>query len=116
MRQPHYILPCLQKPPWREASWNEGILSTLTLLSLAQLMIVLDFSIVNVALPSIQSQFFLAPAKLQWVVSAYAIISGSLLLLELVIPSTVLALYLVQRDAARQRAQEHQRSSKAPHG
>jgi MFS family permease len=29
----------------------------LVLLSLAQLMIVLDFSIVNVALPSIQSQF-----------------------------------------------------------
>ncbi len=53
----------------------------LILLSLAQLMIVLDFSIVNVALPSIQSQFSLAPTRLQWVVSAYAITFGGFLLL-----------------------------------
>ncbi len=51
------------------------------LLSLAQLMIVLDFSIVNVALPSIQSQFDLAPTQLQWVVSAYALTFGGFLLL-----------------------------------
>lgn len=53
----------------------------LILLSLAQLMIVLDFSIVNVALPSIQSQFHLTPTKLQWVVSAYALAFGGFLLL-----------------------------------
>jgi len=53
----------------------------LPLLSLAQLMIVLDFSIVNVALPSIQSQFELAPINLQWVVSAYALTFGGFLLL-----------------------------------
>ena len=53
----------------------------LIFLSLAQLMIVLDFSIVNVALPSIQSQFNLSPTSLQWVVSAYAITFGSFLLL-----------------------------------
>ncbi len=53
----------------------------LILLSLAQLMIVLDFSIVNVALPSIQSQFQLAPTTLQWVVSAYALTFGGFLLL-----------------------------------
>ncbi len=53
----------------------------LVLLSLAQLMIVLDFSIVNVALPSIQSQFHLTPTKLQWVVSAYALTFGGFLLL-----------------------------------
>jgi EmrB/QacA subfamily drug resistance transporter len=53
----------------------------LPLLSLAQLMIVLDFSIVNVALPSIQAQFGLAPINLQWVVSAYALTFGGFLLL-----------------------------------
>lgn len=53
----------------------------LVLLSIAQLMIVLDFSIVNVALPSIQSQFSLTPTSLQWVVSAYALTFGSFLLL-----------------------------------
>jgi EmrB/QacA subfamily drug resistance transporter len=53
----------------------------LVLLSMAQLMIVLDFSIVNVALPSIQFQFDLSPTELQWVVSAYALTFGSFLLL-----------------------------------
>ncbi len=53
----------------------------LALLSLAQLMIVLDFSIVNVALPSIEAQFHLTPTQLQWVVSAYALTFGGFLLL-----------------------------------
>ncbi|MEN6292081.1 MAG: MFS transporter, partial [Methanobacterium sp.] len=53
----------------------------LILLSMAQLMIILDFSVVNVALPSIQSEFNLAPTELQWVVSAYALTFGSFLLL-----------------------------------
>ena len=53
----------------------------LALLAIAQLMGVLDFSIVNVALPSIQREFHLAPADLQWVVSAYALLFGGFLLL-----------------------------------
>lgn len=53
----------------------------LALLAVAQLMGVLDFSIVNVALPSIQRDFHLTPADLQWVVSAYALMFGGFLLL-----------------------------------
>jgi EmrB/QacA subfamily drug resistance transporter len=53
----------------------------LALLAVAQLMGVLDFSIVNVALPSIQRNFHMAPADLQWVVSAYALMFGGFLLL-----------------------------------
>jgi MFS family permease len=53
----------------------------LALLAIAQLMGVLDFSIVNVALPSIQRTFHLAPADLQWIVSAYAFMLGGFLLL-----------------------------------
>jgi MFS family permease len=53
----------------------------LALLAVAQLMGVLDFSIVNIALPSIQRMFHLAPADLQWVVSAYALVFGGFLLL-----------------------------------
>lgn len=45
----------------------------LALLATAGLMGVLDFSIVNVAVPSIQRAFHLAPADLQWMVSAYAL-------------------------------------------
>jgi EmrB/QacA subfamily drug resistance transporter len=54
----------------------------LALLAVAQLMGVLDFSIVNVALPSIQLTFHLAPADLQWMVSAYALMFGGFLLLS----------------------------------
>src|SRR5260370_18687147 len=53
----------------------------LALLAVAQLMGVLDFSILNIGLPSIQRTFHLAPADLQWVVSAYALVFGGFLLL-----------------------------------
>src|SRR5205807_164952 len=47
----------------------------------AQLMVVLDFSIVNVALPSIQRDLGFSPGGLQWVVTAYSIAFGGLLML-----------------------------------
>jgi EmrB/QacA subfamily drug resistance transporter len=53
----------------------------LLLLCAAQFMVVLDFSIVNVALPTIQQSFGLPQAQLQWLVSAYALSFGGLLLL-----------------------------------
>ena len=53
----------------------------LALLSVAYLMVVLDISIVNVALPSIQSELDFAPENLQWVVSGYALTFGGFLLL-----------------------------------
>src|SRR5690242_8621817 len=48
---------------------------------LAQLMIVLDVTIVNVALPSIQHDLNFNQAHLSWVVNAFLITFGSLLLL-----------------------------------
>jgi EmrB/QacA subfamily drug resistance transporter len=48
---------------------------------LAQFMVVLDNTIVNVALPSIQSGLHFSPANLQWVVNAYTLIFGGFLLL-----------------------------------
>jgi EmrB/QacA subfamily drug resistance transporter len=53
----------------------------LALLSVAYLMVVLDISIVNVALPSIQTDLAFAPENLQWVVSGYALTFGGFLLL-----------------------------------
>jgi EmrB/QacA subfamily drug resistance transporter len=50
-------------------------------LSMAQFMVVLDFTIVNVALPSIQRDLHVATTTLQWVVSGYAVAFGGLLLL-----------------------------------
>jgi EmrB/QacA subfamily drug resistance transporter len=53
----------------------------LAVLGVAYLMVVLDISIVNVALPSIESDLNFAPEDLQWVVSGYALTFGGLLLL-----------------------------------
>ena len=53
----------------------------LAVLGVAYLMVVLDVSIVNVALPSIQEELDFSPENLQWVVSAYALTFGGFLLL-----------------------------------
>lgn len=53
----------------------------LILLALAQFMVVLDVSIVNVALPAIQRAFNMSQTNLQWIVTAYTIAFGGFLLL-----------------------------------
>src|SRR5215217_8550616 len=53
----------------------------LAVLGVAYLMVVLDVSIVNVALPSIQTELNFAPENLQWVISGYALTFGGFLLL-----------------------------------
>jgi EmrB/QacA subfamily drug resistance transporter len=53
----------------------------LALLSAVQFMVVLDIAIVNVALPSIQVDLGFSQENLQWVISAYALVFGGLLLL-----------------------------------
>jgi EmrB/QacA subfamily drug resistance transporter len=53
----------------------------LVVVCFGQLMIVLDSTIVNVALPSIQRDLHFSQADLTWVVNAYLITYGSLLLL-----------------------------------
>jgi EmrB/QacA subfamily drug resistance transporter len=50
-------------------------------LSMAQFMVVLDFTIINVALPSIQHGLHVATTTLQWLVSGYAVAFGGFLLL-----------------------------------
>ncbi|GAC1363112.1 MAG: DHA2 family efflux MFS transporter permease subunit [Ktedonobacteraceae bacterium] len=53
----------------------------LALLCASQFMVVLDFSIVNIALPSIQHDLGLSTQNLQWIVSAYSLTFGGFLLL-----------------------------------
>ena len=50
-------------------------------LSLAQLMVFLDTTIINVALPAIQQAMRLSGPELEWMVTAYAVPFGGLLLL-----------------------------------
>lgn len=55
--------------------------SVLIVLSVAQFMVILDITVVNVALPSIGEALAFAPGDLQWVVTAYVLFTGGFLLL-----------------------------------
>ncbi|MFM9595066.1 MFS transporter [Streptomyces scabiei] len=67
-------LPSSGTPP-RHRWW------ILTVIGVAQLMVVLDSTIVNIALPSAQKDLGFSDGDRQWVVTAYALAFGSLLLL-----------------------------------
>ncbi|CAN5290897.1 MFS transporter [soil metagenome] len=60
---------------------NRRLGLALIVISTAQLMVVLDATIVNIALPSIQIDLALSNASLQWVITAYTLAFGGLLLL-----------------------------------
>src|SRR6058998_3550609 len=53
----------------------------LVLVCMAQFMVVLDATVVNVALPSIQKDLEISDADLQWIVNAYTLTFGGFLLL-----------------------------------
>src|SRR5215472_7023630 len=53
----------------------------LLVIATAQLMVVLDATIVNVALPHMQAALRFSGSGLEWVVNAYALVLGGLLLL-----------------------------------
>jgi EmrB/QacA subfamily drug resistance transporter len=61
----------MRRSPW----------ATLTVLALAQFIVVLDVTIVNVALPDIRSDLGFSTDGLQWVISAYTLLFGGFLLL-----------------------------------
>ncbi|HEY8581342.1 MAG TPA: MFS transporter [Capillimicrobium sp.] len=53
----------------------------LVLVCLAQFMVVLDVTIVNVAMPSIQADLGMSESDLQWIINAYTLVFGGFLLL-----------------------------------
>ena len=59
----------------KHASWL-----TLAIIALAQFMVILDVTVVNVALPSIGSDLRFDGSQLQWVVTAYVLFTGGLML------------------------------------
>jgi EmrB/QacA subfamily drug resistance transporter len=67
------------RPQAGEVAEHQGL--GLALILIAAFMVVLDFSIVNVALPSIEREFGFSAAAVQWVVTGYAIAFGGLLIL-----------------------------------
>jgi EmrB/QacA subfamily drug resistance transporter len=63
--------PDSERKPW----------TTLILLGLAQFMVILDITVVNLALPSIAEDLAFAESDLQWVITAYVLFTGGLLML-----------------------------------
>jgi EmrB/QacA subfamily drug resistance transporter len=64
-----------------EATENRRRWLVLALLVAAQFMVVLDVAIVNVALPSIRTDLHFSQVSLQWVITAYTILFGGVLML-----------------------------------
>src|SRR5438093_10091453 len=69
----------VRQSPMRRHATNPWVV--LVLICLAQFMVVLDATIVNVALPSIQTDLHLSEGNLQWIVNAYTLFFGGFLLL-----------------------------------
>jgi hypothetical protein len=73
----------MQAGPHSSRAWVAGLGwagLAMTLICSAQFVLQLDFSIVNVALPTIQRDLHMPAAQLQWVATGYALTFGSLLL------------------------------------
>jgi EmrB/QacA subfamily drug resistance transporter len=68
-------------PPQRTESAHPHLRATLLLSCLAQFMVILDVSVVNVALPSIRNGLHFSEVDLQWVVNAYTVTFAGFLLL-----------------------------------
>jgi EmrB/QacA subfamily drug resistance transporter len=70
-----------QSPRGGQSTGARNLGLVLAVLAGAQFLVALDISIITVAVPSIEHQMAFSPAGLQWVVNAYALPFGGLLLL-----------------------------------
>ena len=94
----HYrpVLPCVShtgvsadrlgrqqplSPPESQDQGSRRLALALTVISASQLMVVLDATIVTVALPSIRTALHFSAVNLQWTISAYTLAFGGFLLL-----------------------------------
>ena len=83
LTQPKLTQPKLTQPktPQTQPPHRTRRPLQLALILVAAFMVVLDFSIVNVALPSIERELHMPPDAVQWIVTGYAISFGGLLIL-----------------------------------
>jgi EmrB/QacA subfamily drug resistance transporter len=72
-------VPAVEGPPAPSNKTHHG--RVLLIIGLAQLMVVLDTTIVNIALPSAQSALGFSTENRQWIVTAYSLAFGALLLI-----------------------------------
>ncbi|MTE19467.1 DHA2 family efflux MFS transporter permease subunit [Streptomyces sp. TRM43335] len=72
--------PSTADPAGAGAPPDPGRWKALAFIAIAQLMVVLDATIVNIALPSAQADLGISDGNRQWVITAYALAFGGLLL------------------------------------
>ncbi|MGH3621502.1 MAG: MFS transporter [Sciscionella sp.] len=72
---PHAAAPATTEGPDPRRWWG------LVVIALAQLMVVLDMTVINIALPHTQADLHISIANRQWVITAYTLAFGGLLLL-----------------------------------
>jgi EmrB/QacA subfamily drug resistance transporter len=70
------LAPTLQSPRAKVNPWL-----VLVIACMAQFMVVLDITVVNIALPSMQRGLHFSAANLQWIVNGYTLVFGGFLLL-----------------------------------
>jgi EmrB/QacA subfamily drug resistance transporter len=70
-----------RQQPAQTAGGRDRPWGVLVLLAVAQFMVILDITVVNIALPSIGTDLGFASGDLQWVVTAYVLFTGGLMLL-----------------------------------
>jgi EmrB/QacA subfamily drug resistance transporter len=78
---PSATAPATQATSPQEEPRNRHLTATLLLACLAQFMVILDVSVVNVALPAIRNGLHFTEVDLQWVVNAYTVTFAGFLLL-----------------------------------
>lgn len=64
----------------RKTIQGKGLLIPMIVVATAQLMLVMDDTISNIALPSIQSELAIPAAYLPWIINAYILCFGALLI------------------------------------
>ena len=76
-----HVAPSPAVPHMHDGASDRRSWWILGLIGIAQFMVILDVTVVNVALPSIGKALGFAPADLQWVVTVYVLFTGGLMLL-----------------------------------
>jgi EmrB/QacA subfamily drug resistance transporter len=69
------------RPAAEDAAQKSGNPKLLAILLVAQLMVILDITAVNIALPSLARDLHLGGSTISWVITSYSLLFGSLLLL-----------------------------------
>jgi EmrB/QacA subfamily drug resistance transporter len=81
MHDPHHPVRDTNEPPEPQPSADPRRWKALAVIALAQFMLILDLTVVNVALPDLGADLDLSRSAFTWTVSIYGLVFGGLLLL-----------------------------------